>query len=300
MTEVETTLEELRRKIDGIDDAIHDLLMKRTALAEDVRTAKTPVESGSYRPAREAEILRRLVARHGGSFPKPVLVRIWREITAAMLHLQGPFSVAVLVPEGRHWYWDHAREHFGASVPMTGYQNVRSVVAAVGDGTVAVGVLPLPEEDETAPWWPSLATNQTTRTRIVARIPFAGGGSGHGDTAGALVIGDMAQEPTGSDRSFLSFRASNEVSRARLAEVLTEAGLPPLYMLPYPDDEDPDLTQYLAEISEFVAEEDARIIDLVEDEDPLPRMIRVLGGYALPFSAADLETEAGDAQGARP
>ena len=92
------SLDALRREIDRIDDEIHDLLMRRAAVAGEIRRSKGP-DNGSYlRLGREAAILRRLVARHSGSFPKPALVRIWREIMAALTQLQGPFSVAVFAP----------------------------------------------------------------------------------------------------------------------------------------------------------------------------------------------------------
>ena len=64
------SLEELRREIDEIDDAIHDLLMRRAQVVEQVGIAKRP-DNQIVRPGREAVILRRLAARHTGSFPLP-------------------------------------------------------------------------------------------------------------------------------------------------------------------------------------------------------------------------------------
>lgn len=59
------SLTELRREIDAIDEATHDLLMRRAGIVERVRTAKGGLDTGNaWRPAREAEILRRLADRH--------------------------------------------------------------------------------------------------------------------------------------------------------------------------------------------------------------------------------------------
>ena len=38
-----------------------------------------------FRPGREAEIVRRLLRRHRGAFPRPVIVRLWRELLSARL-----------------------------------------------------------------------------------------------------------------------------------------------------------------------------------------------------------------------
>ena len=55
-------LASLRAEIDSIDDAVHDLLMRRAALS--ARMAASRVKNGGfpYRPGREAGILRRLDA----------------------------------------------------------------------------------------------------------------------------------------------------------------------------------------------------------------------------------------------
>src|SRR5512146_3039883 len=104
MSPPEPNLATIRREIDSIDDSIHDLIMRRTGLVERIRAAKTG--DGFYRPAREAEIVRRLMARHSGSFPKISLARMWREMMAAITRLQGPFSVAAFVSNDRPGYWD--------------------------------------------------------------------------------------------------------------------------------------------------------------------------------------------------
>ena len=58
------SLDELRTRIDAIDDAVHDLLMERAGLAASLRAAKSnqPGAPGiAFRPDREAAIIRRLV-----------------------------------------------------------------------------------------------------------------------------------------------------------------------------------------------------------------------------------------------
>src|SRR3954454_5148571 len=74
------TLDELRAKIDQVDDAMHDLLMYRADVTLAIGGAKQGTANGALapamRPAREAQILRRLLARHKGPLPPRVIVRV--------------------------------------------------------------------------------------------------------------------------------------------------------------------------------------------------------------------------------
>jgi len=57
----------LRQEIDRIDEAMHGLLMERGEIIDRLIAVKKSQESGSaFRPAREAEMMRRLVQRHKG------------------------------------------------------------------------------------------------------------------------------------------------------------------------------------------------------------------------------------------
>ncbi len=284
MPESDTDLSGLRGDIDRIDDQIHDLLMRRTALAVEVRKAKPAGNSIAYRPARESAILRRLAARHKGPLPKTVLTRIWREIMTAMLRLQGPFAVAVHAPDGAGPYRDLARDHFGGAVPATLHQSTRSVVTAVTENTTTVGVLPLPIDDEAEPWWPALTEYAGDGPWIVARLPIARLVEG----PDALVIGPMAHEATGSDRSYIMIRASTDVSRASLGETLTRLGMKPVYMTSRADAGAADLTLFLFEVEGHVAIDDPRLDKLLKGDDAPADSVDVLGGYALPFTDAEL------------
>lgn len=288
MTESDTDLAGLRAEIDRIDDQIHDLLMRRTALAGEVRQAKRSGAATAYRPARETAILRRLISRHEGALPKTVLTRIWREIMTAMLRLQGPFAVAVYAPESVGAYRDLARDHFGAAVPATIHQSTRSVVNAVTEGNTTVGVLPLPVDEDADPWWPALTEYAGDGPWIVARLPMARLDEG----PDALVIGPMPHEATGADRSYVMIRASVDVSRASLGASLAGLGMKPVYMTSSADQGTPDLTRFLFEVEGHVATDDPRLAKMLEPDDAPAQTVDVLGGYALPFTDSELGADA--------
>jgi len=182
MSEGKPNLAALREELDSIDNALHDLLMRRAAIAAGVRASKggAPV----WRPSREAQILRRLMARHSGPFPRATIVQVWREIISAMVRLQGEFSVAVYAPEGDRLCRDMARDHFGAETPLSLHSSARAVLTAVQEGTATAGVLPIPEDSEEAPWWPILAGMASGGdVSVCARLPFAPTAPGNGDSA---------------------------------------------------------------------------------------------------------------------
>ena len=64
------TLAELRAEVDRLDDALHDLLMQRAEVVTRIAALGAQGKKIAFRPGREAEIVRRLLARHQGSLPR--------------------------------------------------------------------------------------------------------------------------------------------------------------------------------------------------------------------------------------
>jgi len=275
------TLAALRRDIDRIDEAIHDLLMRRTEAVLAVAAAKRESGDPVLRPAREAEVLRRLVARHKGKFPKIALVRAWREIMAGHVHVQGRFSLAVYAPAGSGALVRLAHDHFGTVTPSLRHDTAPGVLREVTDGTATVGVLPLPEEDETDPWWPNLAGNESNTPRIIARLPFAPS-NGRGGAA-ALAVALLEQERSGVDHSYVILETAGDVSRHAITEALEAAGLSPVFLAAAPAPAGPGVF-YLAEIADFVGRGDERLARLT----PVARRAIAVGGYAVPLTEAEL------------
>jgi len=295
MSDGPTTLDDLRGEIDQIDTALHDLLMRRAALAEQIGQAKlagpAPAPGAAtgkgpavyLRPGREAAVLRRLVRRHSGPFPVTSLVRLWREIMSSLLRLQGPFSVAVLSggPDTPPGLWDLARDHYGAATPMIACQSVSQVMREVSEGRATVGVLPFPEQGEAAPWWPMLLGAGPDEPRVFARLPFYEPAPDRGATLSAVAIARVAPEATGEDRSLLVIETSEELSRARLTSALSAAGLPPVYIVDAPRS---GVARYLAEIDGFIAAGDGRLAQFAAAVGPSLMHVVTLGAYAATLS----------------
>ena len=63
MNDAPRSLDALRREIDTVDDTLHDLLTQRAALVAEIGALKSSERTTIFRPAREALLLRRLLAR---------------------------------------------------------------------------------------------------------------------------------------------------------------------------------------------------------------------------------------------
>jgi len=281
MPRAATPLDALRREIDAIDDAIHDLMMQRCDVVERLRGLKG--DGPAIRPAREAMLLRRLAARHRGDLPTAVLVRIWRELFAAFTALQAPFAVAVggVGSVEAATLWDLARDHYGSRTPMRAHAEAAAVVAAVRDGTATVGVLPLPRDGEAAPWWPALAVEDAGAPRIVARLPFVRGDDARGAGAGALTIAGVAPEPTGDDRGLLVFKVAGAPDRAGLEAAIRHAGLVPGDVAAAATAGEARLL--LVEVDDFLPADDGRLAVIRDALGPTLAGVVPIGAYATPI-----------------
>lgn len=213
-------LEALRRRIDAVDDRLHDLLLERAGIVAEVTGQKRADGVPPFRPGREAQILRRLVQRHRGAFPASALVRIWREILGGSVALQAELAV-VLSPGCR----ELARDHFGIAAQMVDAPSADEVVIAVREGSAAVGVLPLADDHGRTPWWLALADFPASeRPRVIARIPF-GACSDSAAVRDAVVIAASEPEPSGDDCTLYAVTASGALATARITDALLAAGL---------------------------------------------------------------------------
>jgi chorismate mutase len=274
-------LGELRRRLDAIDDRLHDLLVERGEVIAMVAASKKGGNLAAFQPGREAEIIRRLVARHRGDFPVANLVRMWREMLAATVGLQSPFAVAVFAPAEAPGYWDLARDHYGSSTPMSAYASIGQVIRAVSEGRASVGVLPMPQEGESDPWWRHILSQDDEAPRIVARLPFGARGNARSDGADALVIGRGVPQETGADRTFLATETAADISRARIFAMLSAIGLSCTF---FASCEQGESAVNLIEIEGFVPISDHRLAGLRSRLGPALHRLLPVGGYAMPLA----------------
>ena len=277
------SLDDLRREIDAIDDALLASLLRRASLMSRVAEAKKNQGlSSPMRPGREAMVLRRLIERSGEPLQPAVVARVWRELTAAAVALQGPISVAVCGQSKSVGYWDLARNHFGSSTPMTLHVSPMVALRHVVDQPGGLGVLPLPQDGERGPWWRALLTDDAAAPRIIWKLPFFASLTGRFEDLGAFVVGRVAPEPTGSDVSVLAVETVAAMSRGRLVEAFKKQELSARIIATHEEDA---ARLHLLEVDDFVARDDARLAAAAAAcEHDLLRLV-LLGAYPTPMDA---------------
>jgi chorismate mutase len=256
----------LRAELDRIDNAMHDLLMDRARVVEQVARSGKPA---ALRPGREAAIIRRLLERHEGQLPPQAVFRMWRELLAGTTAMQGVFSVAVCEPDGDAVFTQLAREHFGTLTPLRANASADQVLADVRQGHAAVGVLPMPRADAPNDWWAVLLKDKAHSLHVVARLPFWSIRAEGAPAVEALVVAAASPDASGKDRSLLGLKIGTRLSPDGAVAELAEAGFRPALLAVHPDGQ-----IMLAEVEGFVG-----------DGDPRLRRLGwiVLGSYAVPI-----------------
>jgi chorismate mutase / prephenate dehydratase len=142
-------LDEVRSRIDSIDEKIHDLINDRARLAQIVGISKT--RDGRtvdfYRPEREAQVLRMARERNNGPLRDEEVLRLFREIMSACLAQQEPLKVAFLGPEGT-FTQTAVLGHFGHSVRALPLASIDEVFHEVEAANADFGVVPIENSTE--------------------------------------------------------------------------------------------------------------------------------------------------------
>jgi chorismate mutase len=209
------SLAELRKEIDRIDEAMHRLLIERSEIIGTLISVKKSSETGSaFRPAREAEMMRRLVQRHKGILPLDTVESIWRVIIATFTYVQAPFSVHADLSSGDALMRDSARFHFGFTVPFVPHMGAAGVVQAVSESKGDLGLVPAGAAPSAGAWWTALEFDSAPK--IIARLPFVERPD-HPAALPVFVLSRVAADAMATDAAVWSVRVSGWGPRAAQA-----------------------------------------------------------------------------------
>ena len=167
---VNAELKSIRERIDDVDQRIQAQIAERAALARRVGEIKAAANLRTvdyFRPEREAEVLRSVVARNeGGALSDAEMVRLFREIMSACLAQQEPLKIAYLGPEGTFTQTAVLR-HFGHSVRDLPMATIDEVFAEVEAAHADFGVVPVENSTEGS-------VNNTLDTLISSSLKIGG------------------------------------------------------------------------------------------------------------------------------
>ena len=207
------SLQDLRREIDSIDEQVHELLMKRGDIIDRLISVKKTQEVGSaFRPAREADMMRRLVQRHRGILPLDTVESIWRVIISTFTYVQAPFAIHADLSMGESAMRDSARFHFGFTVPFVAHFNAEAAVEAVAKSKGDLALIAA--ASSRTPWW--VALENANAPKIIARLPFVERAD-HPAALPVFVVSRVAEDAMVTEVEMWSVRVSGwnaDIARA--------------------------------------------------------------------------------------
>lgn len=254
----EGELDDIRREMDAIDDGLMNLLERRFAASEHVRTIKSrngSLASSPYRPAREAAILRRLLGRPKSLVPADLLVRLWRVILTGSTQSQAPVTIHV----SKHLNSSmglrlRIRDYFGA-IPVEEYRDEAQALLQVNTSPGDICIV-----ETNSPWADAFAEGKAGLARVVACLPFL-----RDDTIPKLLVfGHSTSEPTGDDETLM-------VSDGKLPRDFLPA---PLWQLKVG-------TRRVSCLPGFLSDHEIPLVSLIRTNPLLG--LKVAGRYACPF-----------------
>lgn len=189
------SLADVRARIDAVDADLLQLIGERASLSTQVAVAKAAAGDGGrfgLRPAREAQVLRGLIAQPHGDATAAVIVSVWREMMADSLARQGPFALTAWGGKDLARILEMTRQRFGVTPPLgVAAKPEEALAGARQPGGVAVLAL-TPD----SAWWGRLLAEP--RLKVFAALPDL---QAWGPT-GALAVAEVEVEPSGGDQTF--------------------------------------------------------------------------------------------------
>jgi len=163
-------LNELRNKIDSIDNQMLELLNQRMEVIKEVGKLKQINNAIIYRPEREKSILDRLNNLNQGLLTSPAIEAIFLEIFAVSRNYELPERIAYLGPEGSFSH-QAAESRFGSLSDYIALSNIKSVFESVGTKRARFGIVPI-ENNQEGSVKETIDMLRGSDVKIVAEIPL--------------------------------------------------------------------------------------------------------------------------------
>ena len=133
-------LDDLRKKVDELDEQIVRLISQRAQVVHQIGQVKARGNHAVYAPAREDAVYRHVTEANEGPLPDSVLRAVYREIISGCLALERPIRVAYLGPEGTFTH-NAARAKFGDSANYLPTASIDDVFTEVERDRADYGVV---------------------------------------------------------------------------------------------------------------------------------------------------------------
>lgn len=281
------SLEDLRKQIDEVDEQLLGLFKKRMEFVKQVGQLKT--QSGAtgslIRPAREATMMRKLIAAGSSVFSGGIIHSIWRAIIAGSTQQEAPYTLSIFSPdENKTAYW-LAREYFGADTPCKFHINPLPALHEVASNPNIVGIFPLMLH-RGRPWWVDLASMHNPPS-VFAILPFAGKLPFDSETIVALA--HTPAEATGQDITLAVVEDAKSISRESIQQHFAKNGINSRDILKFEEGAGLNVRRYQLFVCEgFYTQKSPEIEAVGKSLNALntadsPLKIHVIGQYGVPL-----------------
>jgi chorismate mutase/prephenate dehydratase len=211
----DNTLDAIRREIDAIDDQILDLLERRFAAAGRVKATKAgdgSIASSPFRPAREAVMLRRLVAQANGTVPPDALFRLWRVILSASTQFQASVTLHVdqLVGSELGTRLLISQHFCGMKVKL--HESPASAIKALYSCRGDLAIV-----DCTSDWADGFLPEKEASARVIGALPVISDGR----QPRLLIFGHAEPQESGEDETLILSPGETPITRAALWQATT-------------------------------------------------------------------------------
>lgn len=136
------SLDDLRERLDRIDDDLLELLNRRARVVQRVAAIKEGTGTPFYVPERERAIVERLRAQNAGPFPSEAIGAVMQEVIGACLSLEQRQRIAYLGPEGTFTH-QAVVQQFGRSAQALPCGTIAAVFDEVQRRSAELGVVPI-------------------------------------------------------------------------------------------------------------------------------------------------------------
>jgi chorismate mutase/prephenate dehydratase len=136
------SLDELRNRIDEIDNQLVELLNERARVVVEIGKLKSKTGGQIYAPDREKQVLEKVTKANRGPLPDKSLVAIWREMMSGSFALERSLRIGYLGPGGSFSH-TAAMLKFGQSVEYEPLADIRSIFDEVSKGHCDLGLVPI-------------------------------------------------------------------------------------------------------------------------------------------------------------
>jgi len=203
-------IDDLRRRIDEIDEKILTLLNERYEHVKEIGHWKTKRDHAIYVPEREKKVLTRLEKLNTGPLTPKALRAIYREIMSGALALESAFVVAC--PGNECALAKLATlEKFGRNVKCASNKTIKQVFDDVIAKRAAYGVVPV-EHSKEGVLNETLDLLRESPLRICSEIYANSQSEAEGgieDVTRFIVLGRQNPKPTGDDKTSICLSLGN-------------------------------------------------------------------------------------------